>query len=129
MSFLVATKAQARLIRRDLRQQDGLPARGVTVGPVKWEPPTEIELDENGDPKPTPGWTSEAIGEGDEAGAQVALEIPERLEAKLTAVQRAALVRDEDALPEALRDVRRAKRDAPAPDAKRELSKRNGPRP
>lgn len=128
MSFLIATKAQARAIRRALRQQDGLPARGVTVGPVKWEPPTEIELDENGDPKPTPGWTSEAIGEGDEAGAQVALEIPDRLEAKLTAPQRAALV-TEDALPAALRDARRAKRDVSAMDGAADLPKRTVPRP
>jgi hypothetical protein len=79
-SFLVVTKAQARAIRRALRQQDSLPARGVTVGPVKWEPPDAVELDEQGDPLPTPGWTTETVDAGDMDGDTVAIEVPQRFE-------------------------------------------------
>ncbi len=113
MSFFVLSRAQARAIRRALRQQEGLPARGVTVGPVAWEPPTEVELDDAGDPKPTPGWTTESVGEGDSDGDTVAIEVPPRFEKfagkKVKGVQLPELVAEAD-LPDGVKRVRANKR-------------------
>ncbi len=120
--LFVGTVTQAKAVRRALRTAEGLPARG-TVSPAanltyRWEPPETCEVDADGDPLPTPGWSTECVAEPDGAGGQVALEIPERLEAKLTTAQRTKLVA-EDALPAALRDKRAAKRAAPDAESPR----------
>lgn len=113
MKYMVTTKAEARKIRRALRQDAGYPARGVTVGPVAWEPPEACELDANGDPIPTPGWTTEAIGEGEDDGtATVALAVPPELERKagkkVKGVDLPALT-DEADLPQGVKDKREGK--------------------
>lgn len=118
MSFFVLSRAQAKAIRAAFRQQEGLPARGVTVGPVAWEPPTEVSTDENGDPLPTPGWTTEALDVGDEDGGMVAIEVPQRFERfagkKVKGVQLPALV-DEADLPVGIKTKRAQAREGTTP--------------
>ncbi len=111
MPFLVVTRAQAKQLRRALREQDGLPAKGVTVGPVAWEPP-ELQLDEDGSPLPTPGWSVDNLPDADESGSQVAIEVPQRFEKfagkTVKGVKVPALVQEAD-LPEGIKSVRAGK--------------------
>jgi len=81
MSYLIATKAQARFIRRALARAEDLPVRGECVGPVQWEPPSEVQLDGNGDPLPTPGWTTDAAPDPIEVPDfnEAAIEVPQWL--------------------------------------------------
>lgn len=119
--FLIATKAEAKALRRALRKQDDLPARGVTVGPVAWEPP-ELQVDEDGDPVPTPGYTTDNLPEADEDGDTVAIEVPKRLEKhagrRVKGVDVPALV-DEADLPEGVKQKRAKKRDEATAAAER----------
>ena len=112
VSFIVVTRAEVKAIRRALREQEGLPAKGVTVGPIAWEPPP-LQLAEDGEPMDTPGWSIDNLDAGDEDGEQIAIEIPKRLERfagkTVKGVKLPALVAEE-ALPEGIKRARAAKR-------------------
>ena len=113
-NFLVVTLAQAKAIRRALRSQDNLPAKGVTVGPIAWTPP-DLQVDDNGDPLPTPGWTTENMPDGDADGDTIAIEVPPRFEKfagkTIKGVTLPALVAEAD-LPDGVKRVRDAKQRA-----------------
>jgi len=115
------TKAQIRALYNAINRLEGLPARGTVVGGPD-NLPAEVQLDEEGHPLPTPGFTMQAVDPPDEAGTAAALEIPPALEKwlgrtvtiagkSITLPTRDQLV-DESALPAALKAIRAARRAA-----------------
>jgi len=84
VSFLVCTPAHARVLRRALRCAEGLPVRVESSDQTTY--PSDLKLDDSGDPVAAPGWITEATGEYIEAGDLAALEILPALERHLAAV-------------------------------------------
>lgn len=111
--FFVVPKALGPRIRKALAALEGYPARGVVVGG-----PDFIS-----NVPGSPGWTTDAVDEGDEDGDTVCIELPQRLEKHLGKTVKVgsvsvklptldALAADEDGLPATLKAIRQARRDA-----------------
>lgn len=107
--LIVLPKPQAARARKALARLEGLPIRGVTYG-------TEDRVDLS---TPGPGWTIEAVADADD-GTTACIELPDYLQkwcgktVKIAGTDitlpTLAQLKDESALPQTLKDVRKAKR-------------------
>ena len=113
--------AQADRVRNALARLEGLPRRGTVV--FKGEPRADLtaQIIPSSYVSGAVGWTSDAVDAGDSDGDTVAIELPQRLEKHLgktvtiggrqiTLPTLEQLAADEDALPDTIKAVRRARR-------------------
>lgn len=76
MKYFVSTLADCKAIQKRLRDAAGLPRCGETEGPIDWDPPP-LQHDDDGEPLPTPGWTTDVVGPPLIHGDLAALAIPD----------------------------------------------------
>ncbi len=77
MYFAAIRKEAVSSFRKKLREIEGLPARGVSIGSA-WQPPEECLFDENNEPIDTLGWAVNVVDTGIEHNGIHYISIPEK---------------------------------------------------